>query len=69
MIRAIPLLVSSLLACGVAAAAFSWLAPGAQNARAQPPAPYKNSALPVEQRVDDLLGRMTPQEKAQMLSG
>jgi beta-glucosidase len=26
-------------------------------------APYKNPALPVEDRVKDLLGRMTPEEK------
>jgi beta-glucosidase len=31
--------------------------------------PYKNPALPVEQRVQDLLGRMTLQEKVAMLSG
>jgi beta-glucosidase len=32
-------------------------------------APYKNSATPLEQRVADLLGRMTTEEKATMLSG
>ncbi len=32
-------------------------------------APYKNPAIPVEQRVADLLGRMTLEEKATMLSG
>ena len=32
-------------------------------------APYKNAKLPVEQRVDDLLGRMTLEEKVDMLSG
>jgi len=31
--------------------------------------PYKNPSLPVEQRVHDLLGRMTLQEKVAMLSG
>jgi beta-glucosidase len=31
--------------------------------------PYKNSSLPVEQRVQDLLGRMTLREKVAMLSG
>ena len=30
---------------------------------------YKNPSLPVEQRVQDLLGRMTLQEKVAMLSG
>ena len=41
--------------------------------RAQPAvpalAPYKNPALDAEQRVKDLLARMTPQEKAEMLAG
>jgi len=32
-------------------------------------APYKNPKLPGEQRVEDLLRRMTPREKAEMLSG
>ena len=32
-------------------------------------APYKDPSLDVERRVKDLLGRMTPQEKAEMLSG
>jgi beta-glucosidase len=32
-------------------------------------APYKNPKLPVEQRLADLLGRMTPRERAEMLSG
>src|ERR1700679_2175013 len=31
--------------------------------------PYKNPRLPIEQRVQDLLGRMTLQEKVAMLSG
>ena len=31
--------------------------------------PYRNARLPVEQRVRDLLGRMTAAEKARMLSG
>ena len=37
----------------------------------QPPsaAPYKDPKLPVEQRVQDLLGRMTMEEKVSMLSG
>src|SRR5271163_2055305 len=33
------------------------------------PYPYKNTNLPVEARVRDLLGRMTTEEKASMLSG
>lgn len=32
-------------------------------------APYKNSKTPVEERVKDLLGRMTLEEKASMLAG
>jgi beta-glucosidase len=32
-------------------------------------APYRDPARPVEERVSDLLGRMTPQEKAGMLAG
>jgi beta-glucosidase len=32
-------------------------------------APYKNAQLPVEQRVDDLLSRMTQDEKLDMVSG
>src|SRR5579863_10239570 len=31
--------------------------------------PYKDSSVPVEQRVQDLLGRMTLQEKVAMLAG
>jgi len=37
--------------------------------RAQTPPPYRNPKLAVEQRVEDLLSRMTPQEKAEMLAG
>ena len=36
---------------------------------APPDAPYKNPATPIEQRVSDLLGHMTLEEKATMLSG
>jgi beta-glucosidase len=32
-------------------------------AHAQPVLPYKNAALPLEKRVEDLLSRMTPEEK------
>ncbi len=43
----------------------------AQGSAASPPAnaPYRNSSLPVEKRVADLLSRMTLAEKATMLSG
>jgi beta-glucosidase len=62
----LPKLALSLLALSVAALVGVRL-------RAQPAAsampPYKNPTLDVEQRVTDLLTRMTPQEKAEMLSG
>ncbi|MFZ0745385.1 MAG: glycoside hydrolase family 3 C-terminal domain-containing protein [Terracidiphilus sp.] len=47
------------------------LAPTVLKAQAAVPsnAPYKNSDLPVEKRVSDLLSRMTLEEKATMLSG
>ena len=41
----------------------------AQNQSSSDTAPYKSPSLPVEQRVQDLLGRMTLQEKVAMLSG
>ncbi len=41
----------------------------AQNAVTVPDAPYRNASLPVDQRVADLLKRMTLEEKATMLSG
>ena len=41
----------------------------AQNQGNSDTAPYKNPSLPVEQRVQDLIGRMTLQEKVAMLSG
>ena len=37
-----------------------WLGSAVQ---AQPPYPYQNETLPVEQRIEDLLGRMTLREK------
>ncbi|MGB8733051.1 MAG: glycoside hydrolase family 3 C-terminal domain-containing protein, partial [Candidatus Sulfotelmatobacter sp.] len=41
----------------------------AQNQSGSNPPVYKNPTAPVEQRVQDLLGRMTLQEKVAMLSG
>jgi beta-glucosidase len=38
-------------------------------AAAQSAQPYKNTALPIDQRVQDLLKRMTLEEKATMLAG
>jgi beta-glucosidase len=35
---------------------------------AQQKLPYQNASLPIEQRVKDLLGRMTPEEKAGQLN-
>jgi beta-glucosidase len=48
---------------------FSSMLGVAQNQSGSDVPPYKNSSLPVEQRVQDLLGRMTLQEKVAMLSG
>jgi len=41
----------------------------AQSQKPAEAAPYKNQTLPVERRVQDLLGRMTLEEKVAMLSG
>jgi beta-glucosidase len=41
----------------------------AQNQTSSDNPPYKNPHLPVDQRVQDLLGRMTLQEKVAMLAG
>jgi beta-glucosidase len=60
----------SRLSCSVAAAAV--LGTSTPNIRAQDEAglpPYRNPKLSVEQRVDDLLGRMTLEEKVEMLGG
>jgi len=48
---------------------FAALMSHAQNQSSSDTAPYKSPSLPVEQRVQDLLGRMTLQEKVAMLSG
>ena len=42
---------------------------GAQPASDATAPAYRNPGLPVERRVDDLLGRMTLAEKARMLAG
>ncbi len=47
--------------------AFSVLLAGSQEVPAD--APYKNPNLPADQRVQDLLGRMTLEEKVSMLAG
>jgi beta-glucosidase len=48
---------------------FAAILSSAQNQSVSDIPPYKNPSLPVEQRVEDLLGRMTLQEKVAMLSG
>jgi beta-glucosidase len=52
---------------------FTFVAPVRSQAQTPPPvpadAPYKNASAPVEQRVSDLLSRMTIEEKASMLEG
>jgi len=48
---------------------FAAILSGAQNQSVSDIPPYKNPSLPVEQRVQDLLSRMTLQEKVAMLSG
>ena len=53
------------IACAAAPALF--LLARAQNQAG--PLPYQNAGLPVEERVADLLHRMTAAEKAEMLSG
>jgi len=58
------------LACCSSLALLGGLALGARPAPDTAAAPaYRNPRLPVEQRVDDLLGRMTASEKARMLAG
>jgi beta-glucosidase len=63
MTRAFPLLLFG------SAVTLSGIATFAQAPGSGTPLPYKNPRLSVEQRVEDLLGRMTPAEKACMLSG
>ncbi len=49
--------------------AFLFLAPGcfAQPAAGKAPAPYLNSAIPIQQRVDDLVSQMTLAEKVSQM--
>jgi beta-glucosidase len=49
-------------------AAMALLAPQGQTVTPETP-PYKNASLPAAKRADDLLGRMTLQEKVAMLAG
>ena len=66
--------ISTVLFASLAALALLFSAApnqGQGTAATAPPAsaPYRNSALPVEQRVADLLSRMTLEEKASMVGG
>ena len=54
------------LSCGLAILFF--LGFGAQSFAQQTP-PYRDDKLPVEQRIDDLLGRMTLEEKVAQMEG
>jgi beta-glucosidase len=58
----VPFIMKAALALATTAAA-------CQSAQDPATPPYMQPNRPVEQRVDDLLGRMTPQEKANMLAG
>lgn len=49
--------------------AFLLAAPLAPAAPAAPALPYQDPSIPVERRIDDLLGRMTLEEKVSMLGG
>jgi beta-glucosidase len=63
--------IGSLRRGGARLAVLALLVPGARVVAQRPSAsaPYRDARLPVERRIDDLLGRMTLEEKvAQMLS-
>jgi beta-glucosidase len=57
----IPALLALALACGWMATAF------AQGAAEQPSLAFKNPSLPIERRVDDLVSRMTLEEKVSQM--
>src|SRR3974390_1405591 len=59
----------SLILAMLAVASMSMKAQSAASSPVPADAPYKNASLPVEQRVKDLLSRMTLEEKASMLAG
>ena len=54
-------LFSSVLVYGLVATAF------AQGKAEQPSPAYKNPSLPIEQRVEDLVSRMTLEEKVRQM--
>ena len=57
-----------MLAFSVLAIAFSLVCPSSTRAQSGPPA-YRDSRLPVEQRVADLMGRMTLEGRARTRRG
>ena len=61
--------VPSLILAALAVASISLKAQSVAPSPVPSDAPYKNASLPVEQRVKDLLSRMTLDEKASMLAG
>jgi beta-glucosidase len=65
MLRFPVLRFTALLAALASAVCYAQIAPTAVPANA----PYKDASLPADRRVADLLGRMTLEEKATMLSG
>ncbi|HEX6806004.1 MAG TPA: glycoside hydrolase family 3 C-terminal domain-containing protein [Terriglobales bacterium] len=58
---------SHVYTAGLAAFLLSVTLTTAAGAQQTPNAPYMNPALPLEQRVDDLIGRMTLQEKVSQM--
>jgi beta-glucosidase len=60
-------IASALLFCGLSFPAIAQSATGT-SAETQYQYPFQNPALPAEQRITDLLNRMTPQEKLAALS-
>jgi len=62
-----PVLRTSMPAIAIVTLFFASLAMHAQNAEAPANAPYLNPNLPIDQRVDDLISRMTLEEKASQL--
>jgi beta-glucosidase len=64
MLRTATAVSALLLLSANSAAAWPW---SKKEAAPPPPPAYTNTALPFEQRVDDLISRMTPEEKASQL--
>jgi beta-glucosidase len=64
MLRTATAAVALLALSTYSAAAFDWPWSDNDNKKAPPPPAYTNTALPFEQRVDDLVSRLTVEEKA-----